>query len=1372
MKKKLSPLEILELISLAGTAAGTLSVVLLSQHVGYAIGPGALSLVLGAANRKLYHSGENNSYELVQINQKLSADLASVREQIQGLPSSSDYNSLKHSVQSLSGTVGDLESQKPGQLSNVGVELNPIRHDIVQLRSQYGNLQDFLAELRSRMETLPPPEKFQTMENEIQQMEGKLAQLPSKFQKMSVQAGSADFAAVTAEIEALKAELETIATASDPNSLAPELQVLKRQVEALENTSDRLVVETQNLAEKEEVRSLVGALEELQQQQRELQEATNNDHSAVINLRDRLETLEEEINRIVEEMPGAVGSEELQKLQQRFLELQERFDLRMALYSVEVKDGQTIELTGVEDALAKIAGAVSEVKLEMDSRMDSIESLELKTIHAQLLDQQQTLTALQTEYQRLLASTSDGNRWVESLSESEYRQKIESLERTLANTTESIDRIESSLSTNGSGDREPVTTLDTDLSALVPEIEQIGFLKNTVSQLATNLENLEKQVQFALNGGTERSSDEFREELDALKENLNRLETSVKSGATSEETVAATADIDGLTKEIQQIGFLNQKIANLESAFANTTDTLDRLTASWNVKEPVAAESGAIERELLVFAQEITQIGILKTTVSQLATNLESLENQVQFAVNGGTETIAEELRQEIDALKESLDAIEKSVASGGTVPEETAAYIPELKILSQEIEQIGILKDTVYQLSGNVEILDQQVHALATGSPNSITDQLKEQIDALTAQVEELPEPQMSGDLIASYETVMLRLEQVETAYLDLEKLTKENQDLSSRNDAEITDQFCTFNAQLSNLHQDISGIGQKLTELEQGFEGISVSELEAIAGDVFALQAMVSDIVTRLEDDLGQTNYVREEVRELAAALSTLETKLSTAIGQLDDEFNQLQLQTTQLAAEQAESQAATSQIETIIGNSIDRQMGEISQLLQDVAPCDYELVFDRPAIQESLATAIENSNKRLTIVCPWLNRETMSGLLDKLEAFLERNGQLQIGWGHLADINDGEFPLLIHQQWQTEELTKRSQSYNALNDLEALRQKYPNQVEYKVLGTHENFLVSDNNLALISSHHFLSGGDDFPEREVAIQTSSMKIIHGLIDRFKDPVLQPGNADAYYNRGFERLEIGDYQGAMEDYARAVEINPDRTTSYNNLGLAKYHGGDVPGAIAHYTKAIELDPNQPVTYFNRAVAYYKIGNYRKSIVDYTQVIQRQDGIRISAENTDAYFQRAEAYRQLGEYESAIYDYSMAIRLAPNDPVAYNNRGLARYNHGDYLGSIKDYSEALNLNPDDAVAYSNRGVSRLKSGDYSGAVADFDRAIELKANYASAYQNRGLARCEMGDRTGAIADLEKAAELFALVGNLANRQQALDSIKRLGDRNQ
>jgi lipoprotein NlpI len=46
----------------------------------------------------------------------------------------------------------------------------------------------------------------------------------------------------------------------------------------------------------------------------------------------------------------------------------------------------------------------------------------------------------------------------------------------------------------------------------------------------------------------------------------------------------------------------------------------------------------------------------------------------------------------------------------------------------------------------------------------------------------------------------------------------------------------------------------------------------------------------------------------------------------------------------------------------------------------------------------------------------------------------------------------------------------------------------------------------------------------------------------------------------------------------------------YNSRGLAYYGKSEFANAIEDFTKAIELNPRQSTVYFNRSVAYYEIG--------------------------------------------------------------------------------------------------------------------------------------------------------------------------------------
>ena len=47
----------------------------------------------------------------------------------------------------------------------------------------------------------------------------------------------------------------------------------------------------------------------------------------------------------------------------------------------------------------------------------------------------------------------------------------------------------------------------------------------------------------------------------------------------------------------------------------------------------------------------------------------------------------------------------------------------------------------------------------------------------------------------------------------------------------------------------------------------------------------------------------------------------------------------------------------------------------------------------------------------------------------------------------------------------------------------------------------------------------------------------------------INPENAGAYYNRGVAYGKLGDHRQAIEDYDRAIEINPEYAEAYNNRG-------------------------------------------------------------------------------------------------------------------------------------------------------------------------------------------------------------------------------
>jgi tetratricopeptide (TPR) repeat protein len=229
-----------------------------------------------------------------------------------------------------------------------------------------------------------------------------------------------------------------------------------------------------------------------------------------------------------------------------------------------------------------------------------------------------------------------------------------------------------------------------------------------------------------------------------------------------------------------------------------------------------------------------------------------------------------------------------------------------------------------------------------------------------------------------------------------------------------------------------------------------------------------------------------------------------------------------------------------------------------------------------------------------------------------------------------------------------------------------------------------------------------------------------------------------AFCNRGLAYSSLGQWDKAIDDYTRAIGIDPDYVNANYNRGLAYSALGQWNKAIADYSKTIEIDPKFATAYSNRSVAYNNLGQWNKSIADCTRVIE------IGPNCKDTYSNRGIAYCNLGQWDKAINDYTKAIALDPNYATAYYNLGVAHYNIEQIDKAIDDFSRAIAINPKYTDAWYNRGIAYKNLELWDKAIADYTRAIGIDPNLVEAYSDRGIAYTNLGQWDKAIDDYTRA----------------------------
>jgi len=149
----------------------------------------------------------------------------------------------------------------------------------------------------------------------------------------------------------------------------------------------------------------------------------------------------------------------------------------------------------------------------------------------------------------------------------------------------------------------------------------------------------------------------------------------------------------------------------------------------------------------------------------------------------------------------------------------------------------------------------------------------------------------------------------------------------------------------------------------------------------------------------------------------------------------------------------------------------------------------------------------------------------------------------------------------------------------------------------------------------------------------------------------------------------------------------------YASIGIECLEKEDYDGAIENFTKAMKLNPKYSEAYNNRGIAYTAKGNHEKAFEDYNTAIE------LDPEFFYAFINRGKLYSDKNEYEWAIEDYSRAIELNPNNPVAYYNRANAYSSQRNFEQAISDYSRAIELNPQYELAYNNRSLAYSEIGE-------------------------------------------------------------------------
>lgn len=167
--------------------------------------------------------------------------------------------------------------------------------------------------------------------------------------------------------------------------------------------------------------------------------------------------------------------------------------------------------------------------------------------------------------------------------------------------------------------------------------------------------------------------------------------------------------------------------------------------------------------------------------------------------------------------------------------------------------------------------------------------------------------------------------------------------------------------------------------------------------------------------------------------------------------------------------------------------------------------------------------------------------------------------------------------------------------------------------------------------------------------------------------------SAYSYIIRGKMQYELGDFDGAVEDYDMALKLKPLEEKYYYYRFIALYEAKQYHKALESVSELIKITPGFYGYYFYKGNVYQDLGHYDSAIYMYNVAIIK------NYQNADSYFYRAESYKAKREFKKALEDYNTAIVLKDSDGYFFSARGNCKYEMGDKEGACEDWDNAGNL---------------------------------------------------------------------------------------------
>jgi serine/threonine-protein kinase len=243
------------------------------------------------------------------------------------------------------------------------------------------------------------------------------------------------------------------------------------------------------------------------------------------------------------------------------------------------------------------------------------------------------------------------------------------------------------------------------------------------------------------------------------------------------------------------------------------------------------------------------------------------------------------------------------------------------------------------------------------------------------------------------------------------------------------------------------------------------------------------------------------------------------------------------------------------------------------------------------------------------------------------------------------------------------------------------------------------------------------------------------------------PDAAPVHRIAGLLKENDGQYEEAVAEYQRAIEIEPTNSDAHRRLGQAYKANGQLDQAFTEFGRAVDLDRGYFKTYQDLGAFHFDKGDYSKA------ASQFQMAVKLAPDEPDAHHALGTAFSELGRYADAENEFHSALLLA-EAPKTLINMAVALMYEEKYLEATGYLLRSLTLSPEwSDLVWLNLEMAYRRVNRTADSARANHQGLELAEKEISHDPRNGLVRAtlayfcaRLGDRKRAESEIAQALQ--------------------------